>query len=209
VESPNKKRATYQQVLDAPEHKVAEIIGGQLRLTPRPGGPATAVATSLSDELGPPFKRGRGGPGGWLILFEPELHIGDEIVVPDLAGWRRERLPNVPDEAFFTVTPDWICEVLSKSTERLDRTEKMPFFASVGVQCAWLVHPRSRTIEAFRLHDDKWLMLAVHKDDERARIEPFDAIELDIAALWADLPFPTRASEPTTEWDYERSLPDY
>jgi Uma2 family endonuclease len=163
----------------------------------------------LEDELGPPFRRGRGGPGGWIILFEPELHVGGEIVVPDLAGWRRERLPHVPDSAFFTVTPDWICEVLSKSTERLDRTEKMPFFASVGVGHAWLVHPRSRSLEAFRLTEGKWLMIGAHKDDEKARVEPFEAIELDLAQLWIDLPFPTHAAEPTTEWEYERSLPDY
>ena len=89
----NKRRATYQDVLDAPEHMVAEIIGGELRLSPRPGGPATAVASVIGEELGPPFKRGRGGPGGWLILDEPELHLGDEVIVPDLAGWRRDRLP--------------------------------------------------------------------------------------------------------------------
>src|ERR1700712_1545085 len=102
----NKRRATYQDVLDAPEHMVAEIIGGELRLSPRPGGPATAVASVIGEELGPPFKRGRGGPGGWLILDEPELHLGDEVIVPDLAGWRRDRLPLVPDGAFFTVPPD-------------------------------------------------------------------------------------------------------
>src|SRR5262249_41627290 len=136
-----KRRATYQDVIDSPEHMVAEIIGGELRLSSRPGGPATAVASSIADELGLPFKRGRGGPGGWLILFEPELHLGDEIVVPDLAGWRRERLPLAPDAAFFTVPPDWICEVLSRSTEKMDRVEKMPLYASFGVSFAWLVHP--------------------------------------------------------------------
>jgi hypothetical protein len=179
-----KRRATYQDVIDSPEHTVAEIIGGELRLSNRPRSPAIAVASSISDELGPPFKRGRGGPGGWLILNEPELHLGEDIVVPDLAGWRRERMSVVPDAAFITVPPDWICEVLSRSTEKTDRTEKMPIYASFGVSYAWLVHPRRRTLEAFRLHEGKWLAIAVYKDTDRARIEPFDAIELDLAVLW-------------------------
>jgi Uma2 family endonuclease len=191
----NKRRATYQDVIDAPAHMVAEIIGGELRLASRPGGPATAVASVLGQELGPPFRRGRGGPGGWLILDEPELHLGDEILVPDLAGWRRERLSVVPDTAFFTVPPDWVCEVLSRSTEKSDRVEKMPIYAASGVAYAWLVHPRRRTLEAFELRSGKWVAIAVHKDSDRAQIPPFDAIELDLAALWADVSLPTRLGE--------------
>src|SRR5688572_857964 len=123
-----KKRATYQDVLDAPDHVVAEIINGELHLSPRLFGPHTSVASTLGEELGPPFKRGRGGPGGWIILDEPELHLGDEVLVPDLAGWRRARMPIVPEE-HFELAPDWICEVLSKSTEKADRLEKMPTYA--------------------------------------------------------------------------------
>jgi Uma2 family endonuclease len=195
MESSKKKRATYQDVLDAPEHVIAEIIAGELRLSPRPGGPATAVASSVGEELGPPFKRGRGGPGGWLILFEPEIHLADDIIVPDLAGWRRERLPRVPEGAFFTVTPDWVCEVLSRSTERMDRLEKMPLYASWGVPYAWLIHPRRRTIEAFRLRNGAWDPCGVYGETDRARIEPFGAIEIMVADLWADAPLPTRAGE--------------
>ena len=198
------RRATYQDVLDAPAHRIAEIIGGELRLSSRPGGLASAAASVIGEELGPPFKRGRGGPGGWIILDEPELHLGDEIVVPDLAGWRRERLPVIPDEAFFTVAPDWVCEVLSPSTERTDRAEKMPLYAAHGVSHAWLVHPRRRTLETFRLHEGKWLTLAVYKDDDRARIEPFEAIEFDLALMWADVALPTRASEGSGEYEYAR-----
>jgi hypothetical protein len=198
-----RRRATYQDVLDAPEHMIAEIIGGELRLSNRPAGPATAVASSLGVELGGPFGRGRDGPGGWLILDEPELHFGDEIVVPDLAGWRRERLPLVPDAAFITVPPDWVCEVLSPSTEKTDRAEKLPLYASVGIGHVWLVHPRRRTLEAFRLLDGKWLVIGVYKDTDRARIEPFDAIELDLAMLWADVPLPTKASESAAEYAFE------
>jgi hypothetical protein len=190
-----KRRATYQDVIDSPEHMIAEIIGGKLRLSNRPAGPATAVASAVGEELGPPFKRGRGGPGGWLILDEPELHLGDEIVVPDLAGWRRERLPLVPDAAFITIPPDWVCEVLSRSTERTDRMEKMPLYASFSIPYAWLVHPHRRTLEVFRLRDGQWVTIAAHKDTERARIEPFEAIELDLAVLWADVPRSLRAEE--------------
>ena len=197
-----RRRATYQDVLDAPENMVAEIIGGELRLSTRPGGLSTVAASILSGELIPPFGRGRGGPGGWIILIEPELHLGDEVVVPDLAGWRRERLPVVPDAAYFTVPPDWVCEVLSPSTERTDRAEKLPIYAARGIGHAWLVHPRRRTLEAFRLHEGKWLALAVYKDDDKAQIEPFEAIELDLAALWADAALPTRASEEAAEYGY-------
>jgi Uma2 family endonuclease len=197
-----KRRATYQDVLGAPEHKVAEILDGELRVSPRPGGAATAIATALGEELGPAFKRGRGGPGGWIILDEPELHLGEEIVVPDLAGWRRERLPLVPDAPFIDVVPDWICEILSPSTERFDRTEKVPFFASAGVGFAWLIQPRWRTLEAFRAFEGKWLQVGVYKDTDRARIEPFDAIEIDLSILWADVAPPTRAGEEPAEYWY-------
>lgn len=197
-----KRRATYQDVLDAPEHEVAEILAGELHVSPRPGGLATIAASVLGAELGPPFHRGRGGPGGWILLDEPEVHIGDDVLVPDLAGWRRERLAVIPDAAFFTLAPDWICEVLSPSTERFDRAEKMPLYARWGVGHAWLVHPRRRTLEAFRLHEGKWLAIGVYKDADTARIEPFDAIELDLSVLWADAALPTRASEEAAEYAY-------
>lgn len=198
--APNRPKATYQQVLDAPADKVAEIVGGQLRLSPRPAMPHTSVASTLGEELGPPFKRGRGGPGGWIILDEPELHLSEDVVVPDLAGWRRERLPVVPDAPFVTLPPDWLCEVLSRSTEKLDRAEKLPRYAAAGIRHVWLIDPRLRTLEVLRLHEAKWLTLAIHHDDARIRAEPFDAIELDLAVLWSDLPRPTRASEGALEY---------
>ncbi|HEY0484153.1 MAG TPA: Uma2 family endonuclease [Kofleriaceae bacterium] len=198
-----KRRATYQDVMDSPEHRIAEIIGGELRLSNRPAGPAIATASAIGYELGPPFMRGRGGPGSWLILHEPELHLADDVVVPDLAGWRRERLPFVPDAAFITVPPDWICEVLSRSTDKTDRAEKMPIYAAAAVKHAWLVHPRRRTLEVFQLREDRWVVIAVHKDSDRVRIAPFDAIELDLALLWTDAALPTRASEEPAQYRYE------
>ncbi len=197
------KRATYQDVLDAPEHKVAEIINGTLRLSPRPAAPHTAVASALGGELYAPFGRRGGGSGGWIILDEPELHLGEDILVPDLGGWRRERMPHVPDAAFFTLPPDWVCEVLSLSNEKHDRIDKMPIYAAAGVCFAWLVNPTRHTLEAYRLVDGKWMVVGLHKDTDRARIEPFDAIELDLAMLWIDSPLPTRAQEQPGHYDYD------
>jgi Uma2 family endonuclease len=204
--STQKRRATYQDVIDAPENMIAEIIDGELHLSPRPAGPATSVATVLTGELEPRFGRGKGGPGGWIILLEPELHLADDVLVPDLAGWRRDRMSVVPDDVQFKIVPDWVCEVLSPSTEKRDRIQKMQIYARAGVKHLWLVHPRRRSLEAFRLHEGKWLLIATLVDDERGHIEPFDAIELDLPALWADLPLPTRASEESDE-DYEYSIP--
>jgi Uma2 family endonuclease len=201
--APTKKRATYQDVLDAPPHKVAEILNGVLHVSPRPGAPHTSVSSALGGELYNPFQRGRGGPGGWVILDEPELHHDDNIVVPDLAGWRRERLPAIPDAAYFTVAPDWVCETLSPSTERIDRIEKLPFYAGFGVRYVWFVHPSLRSLEVMRLQDGKWLVLAIHHEDDRVHAEPFDAIELDLALLWEGLPpLPTRASEDALAYTY-------
>lgn len=185
-------------MLDAPEHKVAEIVNGELHLSPRPAGPHTIVSSLLGAALIPPFHWGHnGGPGGWIILDEPELHLGDDIFVPDLGAWRRERMPGAElSSAYFTTVPDWICEVLSPSTERLDRALKVPLYAAAGVVYAWLIHPRHRTLEVLRLHEGKWLTAAVHRDDQRVRAEPFEAIELDLSILWADLAPPFRASEP-------------
>lgn len=182
---PPKKIATYEDVLAAPPHMVAEVIGGELYLHPRPAKPHAAAASALGEELGPPFKRGRGGPGGWVILDEPELHLQADILVPDLAGWRLERLPEmVDDEPFFTLAPDWVCEVLSPRTAKYDRTDKLSIYAREEVRWAWLVDPLQRTLEALRLDAGRWMLLGTWRDEARVRAEPFDAIELELAALW-------------------------
>ena len=177
-------RATYRDVLDAPEHMVAEIIGGTLHTHPRPA-PRHAVASSrLGIELGGPFDRGRGGPGGWWILDEPELHLGEEILVPDLAGWRRERMPELPDTAYFTLAPDWTCEVLSASTRKLDLVRKRPIYAREGVPHLWLVDPVERILEAFELHEGRWTLIASVEDDESVSIAPFEAVTFSLGELW-------------------------
>jgi Uma2 family endonuclease len=188
--TPAKRRASYEDVLRAPPHKIAEIVDGELILSPRPAGPHAVAATALTEELGPPFKRGRGGPGGWIILYEPELHLSGDILVPDLGGWRRETMGAVANEAYFTIRPDWVCEVLSPSTERLDRSDKVVRYARAGVGHAWLVNPLQHTLEVLKLSTERpsqWLSLGVFRDDAKVRAEPFEAFELDLAVLWQDV----------------------
>jgi Uma2 family endonuclease len=205
VSDPAKKRATYQDVLDAPEHLIAEIINGDLRLSPRPAGPHTSASSRLGALLMNPFDFGNGGPGGWIILDEPELHLGEDILVPDLAGWRRERMPAIADEAFFELPPDWVCEVLSHSTAVNDRTEKLPIYADACVGHVWLINPITRTLEVFRRQGRDWLLLGAHAGNQKVRLEPFDTIELDLSPLWSDLPpIPPRgiqAAEPAAEYE--------
>jgi Uma2 family endonuclease len=183
-----KRPATYDDVLAAPEHKVAEIIEGELVLSPRPAGPHSAAMSALAEELGPPFKRGRGGPGGWIILVEPEIHLGPNVLVPDLAAWRLETMSVVPrSPSYFTIRPDWLCEVLSPSTERYDRGAKVRLYAAAGVTNAWLVNPLQHTLEVLRLSASDpavWTSLAVFTDEAKVRAEPFEAFELDLAVLW-------------------------
>jgi len=138
----------------------------------------------VADLIGP-FDRGRGGPGGWWILVEPELHLGDDVVVPDLAGWRRTRLPEMPAEAFFTLAPDWVCETLSPSTERIDRGKKLNIYARESVAHIWLLNPIAETLEAYRLENGRWLLLATHAGDVTARMEPFEVVELELWRLWS------------------------
>ena len=183
-DSPRTPRATYQDVLDAAEHRVAEIVDGTLHVSPRPAPPHAVASSYLGGELTGPFGKGRGGPGGWWILDEPELHLGEDVLVPDLAGWRRERMAELPDTAYFTLAPDWVCEVLSASTRRLDLHEKRPVYAREGVPSLWLVDPADRTLEAFELHDGQWLLIASAKDDEPISIRPFDAITFSLGDLW-------------------------
>jgi Uma2 family endonuclease len=186
-----KREATYEDLLAAPEDKIAEIIEGELVLSPRPASAHSVAMSALQEELGPPFKRGRGGPGGWIILIEPEVHLGRDVLVPDLAGWRRETMSAVPREPpYLTTRPDWICEVLSPSTERRDRGAKIRLYAAAGVSSAWLVNPLQHTLEVLRLSPEtptQWTTLGVFTDDEKVRAAPFEALELDLAVLWQDV----------------------
>ncbi len=186
---PAKRRATYEDLRAVPEHLVAEIIHGTLVTQPRAAAPHARAATRLGSELDGPFDRGKGGPGGWIILDEPELHLhGGHVLVPDLAGWRRERMPRLPVDAMgFELAPDWVCEVLSPSTAATDRADKMPIFAAEHVGHAWLVDPLLRTLEVHRLDGATYRVIGVWRDSAVIRAEPFDAVDLELAALWADV----------------------
>jgi Uma2 family endonuclease len=180
------KFATYEDLFDLPEHIVGEIIHGQLITHPRPAPKHALASSSLGGELVGPFQKGRSdGPGGWWILDEPELHLGPQILVPDLAGWRRVRLPVMPETAYFILAPDWICEVLSPGTARVDRADKMPLYAEYGVRFLWLIDPAPRALEAFLLSEGRWMLEHVYKDDDEARAAPFDALSFPLADLWS------------------------
>lgn len=183
--NPAKRRATYEDVLAAPPGKVAEVIDGELDLQPRPASPHALAATVLVEELGPPFRRGRGGPGGWVLLIGPEVHLGADILVPDLAAWRRERMPEMPDVPYFELAPDFVCEILSPSTYGKDRGPKLRVYARERVAHAWLVEPTARVLEVLRLDGDSYRILGAFEGDARVRVEPFEAIELELGGLWA------------------------
>ena len=179
-----KKPATYADLEALPPHVVGEIVAGELYASPRPASRHAVVSSCLGGELIGPFGRGRGGPGGWILLDEPELHLAEDVLVPDLAGWRRERMPQVPDVAAFTLAPDWVCEVLSPSTRTLDRKAKLPVYAREGVPHVWLMDPRTLTLEVFALVDGHYTALLTHTGTAPVRAVPFDAVSLDLPFIW-------------------------
>lgn len=185
---PAPRRATYEDVLAAPDHLVAELIHGALITSPRPAMPHAHAASVLGMDLGSPFERGRGGPGGWWIIYEPELHLDPDILVPDLAGWRRERMATIPDVAYLELAPDWLCEVLSPATEARDRTDKLGIYHRAGVAWIWLVNPRLQTLEVLARGDSEWSLRATHRGGGEVRVPPFDAIALSLADLWLTKP---------------------
>ncbi len=177
--------ATVADLAALPDTVVGELVGGELHVSPRPAAIHAGATVGLNDELGPPFRRGRGGPGGWVILIEPELHLGADVLVPDMAGWRRARMPEMPEVVAFELAPDWVAEVLSPSTARFDRHRKLGAYAQHGVSHVWLIDPAARLLEVLRLDGATYRLALTASDDQRVRAEPFDAIELELAVLWA------------------------
>ena len=173
--------------MQVPDTKVAEIIDGELIVSPRPASPHANAASLLGVDVAGPFHRDPSdpaGPGGWWVLLEPELHFREDVVVPDWAGWRRSRMPVLTDVPFFTLAPDWVCEVVSPTTGRIDRSRKMRIYGEAGVPSLWLVDPLARTLEVYRREGDRWIVAAVHGGADVVRAEPFDAVELAIARWW-------------------------
>jgi Uma2 family endonuclease len=182
-----RKPATYADLEALPDNVVGELIGGVLHASPRPAAPHALAASRLGIALGGPFDRGRNGPGGWYIVDEPELHLGEDVLVPDLAGWRRERMPRHPRTAAYTLAPDWACEVLSPSTKALDRKVKLPVYAREGVRHLWLMDPEARTLEVFRLEGAEYSLRGTYSGAAVVRAEPFEAAELELAYLWDEM----------------------
>jgi Uma2 family endonuclease len=189
VSVPARKKAGYEDVLNAPEHMIAEVIDGTLYTLPRPAPRHAAAASGITIDVGGfGRRRGGGGEGGWRILAEPELHLGEEIVVPDVAGWRRERMPQLPSEAYFTLPPDWVCEVISPRTARIDRTTKKRIYARHRVEWLWLVDPAARTLEVLQLADEFWQEVQLFSGDERVHPLPFEGLEVDLSLWWEGAP---------------------
>jgi Uma2 family endonuclease len=183
-----KRKATYDDLLELPEHLVGEIIDGELVVSARPAMPHTRAASDLGTLLGGPFRFGKDGPGGWWILDEPELHLHADVVVPDLAGWRKQRMPSPPDEQYLELPPDWACEVLSPSTAKHDRRGKMKIYARERVEYLWFLDPIARTLEIYRWQEHSYFVLGVQGKDPKVRVEPFDAIELNLEDVWGPEP---------------------
>ncbi|MEE9395568.1 MAG: Uma2 family endonuclease [Methylococcales bacterium] len=178
------KEATYQDIIDLPDTLVGEIVHGQLETHPRPAPKHAVAASSLGFELGSPFHKGRGGSGGWWILDEPECHLGDHVLVPDLAGWRRERMPSLPETAWFEIIPDWICEILSPSTARVDRILKMPNYTELGVAYLWLIDPDLETLECYELQNDRWVLSGSFSEQSVVAAAPFAEHTFSLSELW-------------------------
>jgi Uma2 family endonuclease len=181
--------ATYEDLRAVPDTMVAEIIDGELIATPRPASPHAVATARLAGSLLGAFDRPPGdpaGPGGWSLLFEPELHLGSDVVVPDVAGWRHTTLPKIPNVAAFTIAPDWVCETISPTTGAIDRGRKMRVYARERIGHLWIVDPLQRTLEIYRLGDAQWVVVGTWSDTDVVRAEPFDSIELSLARWWLE-----------------------
>ena len=181
---PKPRPATYADLEALPSNVTGEIVFGVLYAMPRPAPRHGLAANRLSGVITNPFDLGEGGPGGWIFLVEPELHLGPHVVVPDLAGWKRERLTPFPEAAYIETPPDWLCEVLSPSTAKLDRTDKLTVYAEFGVGHCWYVDPLARTLEVFALTGGKWQLAAAFKDNDVVVAPPFQVHGFALGLLW-------------------------
>lgn len=176
--------ATYDDLMKVPDHLVAEIVEGELHTSPRPSGPHGRAMGAAFSRIARAFDDGEGGPGGWWIAVEPEIHLNADVFVPDVAGWRRERVPEYLSGLAWKVAPDWVCEILSPSTARFDRIRKLPRYAQHQVGWAWLIDPALQSLEIYRLQRGQWVLTSTHEGDEVIRPEPFEAVDFPLGSLW-------------------------
>jgi len=184
VSKAGKFKDVYQELINLPKNMVGEIINDQLYAQPRPDPRHALVSSCLGDELVGPYYKGRGGPGGWWILFEPEIHLDNEILVPDIAGWKKERLPKLPETAFFEIPPDWVCEILSHSTLKKDRVLKMPLYAKFNFQYIWLIDPLAKMLEVYQLEKKYWKLIGTFAENDKVSAVPFQEVTIDLSVLW-------------------------
>jgi len=186
---PNRQPATYEDLCALPEPLVGEILDGELVASPRPTPIHLRAETVLTSLLGPPFDLAIGGPGGWWIVTEPEIHLGQhgqiDVVVPDVASWRRSHLPAVPRESHYRTSPDWICEVLSEQSVKRDRVTKLNLYRRHAVPFYWLIDPVARTLEVLRLEGDRWILDGAFAEADAVSAAPFTDITFNLAHLWA------------------------
>jgi Uma2 family endonuclease len=184
-----RRKATYEDLAKVPSNMIAELLDGELFATPRPASPHANAASGIAADVRGRFHREADGPeqpGGWWILFEPELHLGADVVVPDIAGWQRGKMPVLPNVTAFTQAPDWACEVVSPATAGTDRVRKMRIYAREAVGHLWLVEPLAQTLEVYRLEGGRWVVASTHTGSERVHAEPFNAVELEIDRWWLE-----------------------
>jgi Uma2 family endonuclease len=182
--------ATYEDLKQVPDTMVGEILDGELIVSPRPGLAHARASLNISLDLAGPFDRSAGGAGGggarWWFLAEPELHLHGDVIVPDLAAWRRERMPAVPNAAACELAPDWACEIISPRTATHDRRQKMRIYAREGVGFLWLVDPVAKSLEVYRLEGQRWSTAGAFAENDSVRAEPFESVELDLARWWLE-----------------------
>ena len=180
-----KKFATYEDLLNVPDHLIGEIIAGELIVSPRPGPHHTHTSSSLIGDLQGPFQKGKGGPGGWWIYYEPEVHLREDVLVPDICGWRKDLFPHPPiEESYYNFAPNWVCEILSPSTFRVDRVQKLSIYLREKVDHIWFIDPVAMTLEVLERKDNRWMIAATHAGNTLVRAAPFEAIEIDLGSLW-------------------------
>ena len=180
-----KSKSVLEQWQELPDNVIGEIVSGELHVSPRPSPKHSNSASGIIDQLRTPFHNGRnGGPGGWIILMEPEVHMESHIMIPDVAGWKRERIPQIPEEAFFTLAPDWVCEVISPSTAKLDRVKKMPIYAEKEIKHCWIIDPLAKTLEIFENDHFQWKLIGTYSENDNVKVEPFTDVVFTINEIW-------------------------